>query len=178
MTRPDSARILSALSGDERLNVTVRFKVNGTDRSITTDPQRRLLDVLREDLQLTGTKYGCGEGQCGACLVDVDGEPARSCLLPVTAADGKAVTTIEGLARGDRLHPVQEAFIEEGALQCGYCTSGMVLAAAALLRHKPNPTDEEIVAGMNGHLCRCNGYVKIVKAVRRAAATMRGERHG
>ena len=155
------------------MSVTVRFRVNGTQRSLTTDPQRRLLDVLREELQLTGTKYGCGEGQCGACLVYLDGEPARSCLLPVSAADGKSVTTIEGLARGDALHPVQEAFLEEGALQCGYCTSGMILAAAALLRDKPDPTDEEIVAGMNGHLCRCNGYVKIVNAVRRAAATMR-----
>jgi aerobic-type carbon monoxide dehydrogenase small subunit (CoxS/CutS family) len=160
------------------VSVTVRFRVNGSEKSLTTDPQRRLLDVLREELQLTGTKYGCGEGQCGACLVYVDGEPARSCLLAVKAADGKDVTTIEGLARGDALHPVQEAFLEEGALQCGYCTSGMILAAAALLRDKAHPTDEEIVAGMNGHLCRCNGYVKIVRAVRRAAATMRGERHG
>jgi aerobic-type carbon monoxide dehydrogenase small subunit (CoxS/CutS family) len=160
------------------VSVTVRFRVNGTQRSLTTDPQRRLLDVLREDLQLTGTKYGCGEGQCGACLVYVDGETARSCLLLVRAVDGKSVTTIEGLARGEALHPVQEAFLEEGALQCGYCTSGMILAAAALLRDKPDATDGEIVAGMNGHLCRCNGYVKIVAAVRRAAATMRAERHG
>ena len=160
------------------MSVTVRFKVNGTLRSVTTDPERRLLDVLREELQLTGTKYGCGEGQCGACLVYLDGEPARSCLLPVKAADGKSVTTIEGLARGEDLHPVQEAFLEEGALQCGYCTSGMILAAAALLKDKPNPADEEILAGMNGHLCRCNGYVKIVKAVRRAAAAMRVGRHG
>jgi aerobic-type carbon monoxide dehydrogenase small subunit (CoxS/CutS family) len=160
------------------VSVTVRFKVNGTDRRVSTDPQRRLLDVLREDLQLTGTKYGCGEGQCGACSVFVDGELARSCLLPLSAVSGKAVTTIEGLARGDALHPVQEAFLEEGALQCGYCTGGMILAAAALLRDRPDPTDEQIVAGMNGHLCRCNGYPKIVKAVRRAAATMRAERHG
>jgi len=160
------------------VNVTVRFRVNGTDRSVTTDPQRRLLDVLREELQLTGTKYGCGEGQCGACLVYLDGEPARSCLLPVGAADGKSVTTIEGLARGADLHPVQEAFLEEGALQCGYCTSGMVLAAAALLREKTDPTDAEIVAAMDGHLCRCNGYLKIVKAVHRAAATMKAGRHG
>ena len=160
------------------MSVTVRFAVNGKERSVTTDPQRRLLDVLREELQLTGTKYGCGEGQCGACLVYLDGEPARSCLLPVKAADGKSVTTIEGLARGEDLHPVQEAFLEEGALQCGYCTSGMILAAAALLKDKPNPADEEILAGMNGHLCRCNGYVKIVKAVRRAAAAMRVGRHG
>ena len=160
------------------MSVTVRFKVNGTERTLATDPQRLLLDVLREDLQLTGTKYGCGEGQCGACLVYLDGEPARSCLIPVKAADGKSVTTIEGLARGEGLHPVQEAFLEEGALQCGYCTSGMILAAAALLKDKPNPADEEILAGMNGHLCRCNGYVKIVKAVRRAAAAMRVGRHG
>jgi len=160
------------------VSVTVRFRVNGTQRNLTTDPQRRLLDVLREELQLTGTKYGCGEGQCGARLVYLDGEPARSCLLPVSAADGKSVTTIEGLAHGEALHPVQEAFLEEGALQCGYCTSGMILAVAALLRDKPNPTDDEIVAFMNGHLCRCNGYVKIVSAVRRAAATMKVERRG
>ncbi len=160
------------------MHVTVRFTVNGTESRITTDPQRRLLDVLREELQLTGTKYGCGEGQCGACLVLLDGEPARSCLLPVTSADRKSVVTIEGLARGDALHPVQEAFLEEGALQCGYCTSGMILAAAALLRKTPDPTDAEIVAGMNGHLCRCNGYVKIVNAVRRAAASMRAKNHG
>jgi len=158
------------------VSVTVRFEVNGTERRVTTDPERRLLDVLREDLQLTGTKYGCGEGQCGACLVFVDGAPARSCLLPVRTVAGKTVTTIEGLARGEQLHPVQEAFLEEGAMQCGYCTSGMILAAAALLREKPHPTDAEIVAGMDGHLCRCNGYVKIVNAVRRAAAAGRARR--
>ena len=160
------------------MSVTVRFKVNGEERTVTTDAERRLLEVIREDLQLTGTKYGCGEGQCGACTVFVDGTPARSCLLPVTAAGGKSVTTIEGLARGRELHPVQAAFLEEGALQCGYCTSGMILAATALLETTPAPTDEQIVAGMNGHLCRCNGYVKIVKAVQRAAATMRGRRSG
>jgi aerobic-type carbon monoxide dehydrogenase small subunit (CoxS/CutS family) len=155
----------------------VRFEVNGEPRSVTTDPERRLLDVLREELHLTGTKYGCGEGQCGACTVHVDGEPARSCLLPVSAVAGKSVTTIEGLAAGDALHPVQQAFLDEGAMQCGYCMSGMILTAAALLRRRPDPTDEEIVAGMNGHLCRCNGYVKIVKAVRRAAVATRGGRH-
>jgi aerobic-type carbon monoxide dehydrogenase small subunit (CoxS/CutS family) len=159
------------------VNATVRFRVNGTDRSITTDPQRRLLDVLREELHLTGTKYGCGEGQCGACLVLLEGEPTRSCLLPVRAAAGKSVTTIEGLARGEALHPVQAAFLEEGAMQCGYCTSGMILEAVALLRDKPNPTEAEIAAGMDGHLCRCNGYLKIVKAVGRAAAGKRGGRH-
>ena len=160
------------------MSVTVRFSVNGTEASVTSAGDRRLLDVLREDLQLTGTKYGCGEGQCGACLVHVDGEPTRSCLISVADADGKSVTTIEGLARGDALHAVQEAFIEEGALQCGYCTSGMVLAAVALLGKTPDPTHEQILAGMDGHLCRCNGYVKIVNAVRRAAQTMRAASHG
>jgi aerobic-type carbon monoxide dehydrogenase small subunit (CoxS/CutS family) len=160
------------------VSVTVRLNVNGTQRSVTTDGGRRLLDVLREDLQLTGTKYGCGEGQCGACLVHVDGEPTRSCLISVADTDGKSVTTIEGLARGDALHAVQEAFIEEGALQCGYCTSGMILAAVALLGKTPDPTHVQIVSGMDGHLCRCNGYVKIVGAVRRAAETMRAARHG
>jgi aerobic-type carbon monoxide dehydrogenase small subunit (CoxS/CutS family) len=153
--------------------VTVRFSVNGAETSVTTDPERRLLEVLREELQLTGAKYGCGEGQCGACLVYLDGQPVRSCLFPVTAADGKPVTTIEGLGRGDALHAVQEAFIAEGAMQCGYCTSGMILAALALLRGTPDPTREQIVDGMNGHLCRCNGYVKIVNAVRRAAQMLR-----
>jgi carbon-monoxide dehydrogenase small subunit len=153
--------------------VTVTLTVNGVERTVTTDPQRPLLDVLREDLHLTGTKYGCGEGRCGACTVLMDGKPARSCVVPVSLADKKSITTIEGLAKGDALHPVQEAFLEEGAIQCGYCTSGMILSAVALLQIKPNPTDEEIVAGMNGNICRCNGYVKIVKAVRRAADGMR-----
>jgi len=160
------------------VSVTVRFSVNGTGTSVTTDPQRRLLDVLREDLGLTGTKYGCGEGQCGACLVHLDGRPTRSCLLPARAVDGRSVTTIEGLARGNTLHAVQEAFVEEGAMQCGYCTSGMILAAVTLLAKTPEPTDEQIVSGMDGHLCRCNGYVKIVNAVRRAAETMRAVSDG
>ena len=160
------------------MSVTVRFSVNGTEASVTTDPERPLLDVLREDLGLTGTKYGCGEGQCGACLVHLDGRPTRSCLLPVRAADGRSVTTIEGLASGDTLHAVQEAFVEEGAMQCGYCASGMILEAVALLGKTPEPTDEQIVSGMNGHLCRCNGYVKIVSAVRRAAETMRAASDG
>ncbi|HXY38865.1 MAG TPA: (2Fe-2S)-binding protein, partial [Vicinamibacteria bacterium] len=112
----------------------MRFSVNGSERSVSTDTERKLLEVLREELQLTGTKYGCGEGQCGACTVLVDGAPARSCLLPVGAVAGKSVTTIEGLARGEELHPVQQAFLDEGALQCGYCTPGMILEAAALLK--------------------------------------------
>jgi carbon-monoxide dehydrogenase small subunit len=155
------------------MDVTVTLTVNGIARTVTTDPQRPLLDVLREDLHLTGTKYGCGEGRCGACTVLMDGKPARSCVVTVSLADKKSIATIEGLGRGGSLHPVQEAFLEEGAMQCGYCTPGMILSAVALLQDKPNPTEEEIVAGMNGNICRCNGYVKIKNAVRRAADKMR-----
>jgi carbon-monoxide dehydrogenase small subunit len=155
------------------MDVTITLTVNGTERIVTTDPQRPLLDVLREDLHLTGTKYGCGEGRCGACTVLMEGKPIRSCITPVSVAAQKRIATIEGLAPGEVLHPVQEAFLQEGAIQCGYCTSGMILSAVALLRDKPNPTDDEIVAGMNGNICRCNGYVKIISAVRRAAGRMR-----
>lgn len=151
------------------MSETIRLVVNGTERTVQTVEQRRLLDVLREDLQLTGTKYGCGEGQCGACLVLLDGKPTRTCILPVSAAVGKEITTIEGLAKGNELDPVQEAFLEEGAMQCGYCTSGMILSASALLKENPHPSDEEIVSAMNGHICRCNGYPKVVDAIRRAA---------
>jgi aerobic-type carbon monoxide dehydrogenase small subunit (CoxS/CutS family) len=154
------------------MDVTVTLTVNGIERTVTTDPQRSLLDVIREEFGLTGTKYGCGEARCGACTVLMDGQRALSCVVPVAAADKKAITTIEGLARGDSLHPVQEAFLEEGAMQCGYCTSGMILSAVALLQENPNPTDEQIAEGMNGNICRCNGYVKIMNAVRRAAGKM------
>ncbi len=140
----------------------VTMTVNGVQRTVSTDPERSLLDVLREDLRLTGTKYGCGEGRCGACTVLMDGKRTLAC-----------VTTIEGLAKGDALHPMQEAFLEEGAMQCGYCTGGMILTAVALLQENPNPTDEQIVTGMNGNICRCNGYVKIANAVRKAAEKMR-----
>jgi carbon-monoxide dehydrogenase small subunit len=152
--------------------VTVTMTVNGVERTVTTDPQRPLLDVLREDLHLTGPKYGCGEGQCGACTVLMNGKRVLSCTTPVLLANNKSIVTIEGLATGDSLHPVQEAFLEEGAMQCGYCTGGMILSAVALLEANPNPTDEEIVAGMDGNICRCNGYVKIRNAIRRAAKKM------
>jgi aerobic-type carbon monoxide dehydrogenase small subunit (CoxS/CutS family) len=151
------------------MDVTLKLNVNGVERTVSTDPERKLLDVLREDLQLTGTKYGCGEGRCGACVVLIDGRRTYSCRVPVSAAAKKSITTIEGLAEVGKLHPVQQAFLDEGAMQCGYCTPGMILSAVALLREKPNPTDEEIIAGMNGNVCRCNGYVKITNAVRRAA---------
>jgi len=155
------------------MDVTVTMVVNGQERTVTTDPLRPLLDVLREDLHVTGPKYACGEGRCGACAVLMDGKRTLACVTPVSLADKKTVTTIEGLAQGDALHPVQEAFLEEGAMQCGYCTSGMILSAVALLQEDPNPTDEQIVTGMNGNICRCNGYVKIANAVRRAAEKMR-----
>jgi len=154
------------------MDVTVTFTVNGQEKTITSDPQRPLLDVLREELHLTGTKYGCGEGRCGACTVLMDGQRVLSCVTPVAQADKKSVTTIEGLAKGDSLHPVQEAFLEEGAMQCGYCTPGMILTAVALLEKNPRPTDEEIAEEMNVNLCRCNGYVKILNAVRSAAKKM------
>ena len=155
------------------MDVTIQLTVNGQKKTITTDSRRSLLDVLREDLGVTGPKYGCGEAQCGACTVLMDGEPALSCVTPVTKADKKRIVSIEGLAKDDMLHPVQEAFLGEGAMQCGYCTGGMVLAAVSLLEKNANPTDRDIVAGMNGHICRCNGYPKIVNAVRRAAEMMK-----
>ena len=148
---------------------TITLIVNGANKTLTTDPERLLLDLLREDLQLTGTKYGCGEGLCGACSVLVDGKNVRSCQEKAVDMDGKSITTIEGLAHGDALHPVQEAFLAEGAMQCGYCTPGMILTTVALLKRYPQPTEQEIVSFMNGNLCRCNGYPRILRAIHRAA---------
>jgi aerobic-type carbon monoxide dehydrogenase small subunit (CoxS/CutS family) len=156
------------------MNVTVTLTVNGREVTVTTDPQRSLLDVLREDLDLTGTKYSCGEGHCGACSVLIDGIRQRSCVTPISSVDGRTILTIEGLAQGDTLHPVQAAFLEEGALQCGYCTGGMILTAVALLQQNPAPTQREIIDGMDGNICRCNGYPKIVAAIRRAADSLKG----
>ena len=156
------------------MDVTIHLTVNGQEKKITTDPQRSLLAVLREDLGVTGAKYGCGEAQCGACSVLMDGNRVLSCVTPVSNANMKSIVTIEGLGKDDVLHPVQEAFLDENALQCGYCTGGMILAAVSLLEENPNPTDEEIIRGMNGNLCRCNGYPKIIHAVRRAATMMKG----
>ena len=156
------------------MDKTVKLTVNGQERTITTDSQRSLLDVLREDLGLTGAKYGCGDGRCGACSVLVDGRAVRSCVTAVGNLDGMAIVTVEGLAGDDALHPVQQAFLDEGAVQCGYCTGGMIIAAVALLEKNPDPTDREIVEGMDGNICRCNGYPKIANAVRRAAEKMKG----
>ena len=155
------------------MDATVNLTVNGQQRTITTDAGRTLLDVLREDLGLTGAKYGCGEGRCGACSVLLDGQPVHACITPVSKADNKSIVTIEGLAEGDSLHPVQEAFLDEQAMLCGYCTGGMILAAVSLLEKNASPSEQDIVAGMNGHICRCNGYPKIITAVRQAAEKMK-----
>jgi len=146
-----------------------QLDVNGARRRVDADADRTLLSVLRDDLDLTGTKYGCGEGQCAACTVLIDGQPTKSCLTKVGTVAGKKIVTIEGLASGDRLHPVQEAFIEAEAMQCGWCTPGMILGAVGLLQRTPNPTEAEIVSGMNGHVCRCGTYPRIVAAVKAAA---------
>lgn len=151
------------------METSFKLKVNGSLRTVETDPERPLLDVLREDLHLTGTKYGCGEGQCRACTVLVDGQPVTSCRLPVSKSANKEIVTIEGLAKDDALHPVQDAFLQEGAIQCGYCVPGMILTASALLSKHPNPPEDQITEWMNGNLCRCCGYPKIIAAVRRAA---------
>jgi len=151
------------------MNQTITLIVNGAARTVTIDTERLLLDVLREDLQLIGTKYGCGEGLCGSCTVLIDGKNVRSCQAKAVDMDGKSITTIEGLAHGDVLHPVQEAFLAEGAMQCGYCVAGMIMTTVALLNRYPRPTDQQLLSFMNGSLCRCNGYPKIVRAIHRAA---------
>jgi aerobic carbon-monoxide dehydrogenase small subunit len=152
-----------------RARPTTPLRVNGTDHPISLDRDRSLLYVLREELGLTGTKYGCGEGECGACKVLADGVAIRSCITPVGEAVGHSITTIEGLADGDLLHPVQQAFIDVGAFQCGFCTSGMILAAASLLARNPHPDEAEIRAAMDGNICRCGGYLRIIQAIQRAA---------
>ena len=149
--------------------MVMELEINGNRRRIEADAGRSLLSVLRDDLDLTGTKFGCGEGECAACTVLIDGQAARSCQTKIGTLAGKRITTIEGLERDGKLHPVQEAFLEAEALQCGYCTPGMILGAVALLRRAPNPNDAEIVRGMNGHICRCGTYPRIVRAIRLAA---------
>jgi len=143
--------------------------INGARHRIDADADRSLLSVLRDDLGLTGTKYGCGEGQCASCTVLIDGQAVKSCITKVGAAAGKRIVTIEGLAPAGKLHPVQEAFLEADALQCGWCTPGMIMGAVGLLRRTPHPTDAEIVSGMNAHICRCGTYPRIVNAIHLAA---------
>lgn len=149
-----------------------RLSVNGKSIQIEAEPSRSLLSVLREELGLTGAKYGCGEGQCGACTVLVDGGARRSCITPMSQMEGHEVTTIEALASGDSLHPLQQEFLEVDALQCGYCTPGMILSALSLLQKNPQPSKSEIVKVMDGNLCRCGVYNRIVEAIQRAGRKM------
>ena len=155
----------------------MELNINGARRRVEAEPDAPLLEVLRDELGLTGAKYGCGEGQCGACTVLIDGKPTRSCILPVGGLSDKAIETVEGVARGAALHPVQQAFVDADALQCGYCTSGMVVAAVALLRKTPSPTDTQIAQALQGNVCRCGAYPRIVRAVRLAATAQRSGNH-
>jgi len=147
----------------------LELQVNGTRRRVEVDGERSLLSVLRDELDLTGAKYGCGEGQCGACTVLVDGRAARSCLTQAASVEGKQVTTVEGLERNGALHPLQEAFLAVEAMQCGYCTAGMIMSGVGLLKKTPNPTEAEILRAMEGNICRCGTYPRIVAAIRQAA---------
>jgi carbon-monoxide dehydrogenase small subunit len=148
----------------------IHLTVNGEETTITAAPMKRLLDVLREDLHLTGAKEGCGEGECGSCSVLMNGELVNSCLVPILQADGAQITTIEGVAINEKLHPIQQCFLEKGGAQCGICTPGMILATHHLLDKYPHPTLEQIQEGLAGNLCRCTGYMRIFDAVQQAAA--------
>ena len=148
------------------------LQLNGTSLTVELDAGRTLLSVLRGELGLTGTKEGCDDSECGACMVLIDGQPVNSCSFLALQADGRAVTTVEGLAFGSELHPLQRAFLEHGGVQCGFCTPGMLISATALLTANPDPTEDEIRAGLSGNLCRCTGYVGIVAAVRSAATEL------
>lgn len=150
--------------------MTLEFYVNGKPVSIVAEPGRRLLDILREDLGLTGTKDGCGEGECGACTVLLEGKSANACLVMAIHLAGKRVVTIEGLEASGELEPLQRAFVEEAAIQCGYCTAGMIMSAKALLMENPNPTEEDIRIAISGNICRCTGYSQVIRAVKRTAA--------
>jgi len=152
----------------------ITLHVNGIQHQVEIQPERTLLSVLREELDLTGSKYGCGEGQCGACMVLVDGQSTPACVTPAEDIAGKAVTTIEGLAKSGHLHPLQEAFLEVGAMQCGYCTPGMIISGVALLEKSPNPTESEIVHFMDRNICRCGTYPRIIAAIRLAAKALIG----
>lgn len=147
----------------------VELQINGTKRRVEIDGERSLLSVLRDDLGLTGAKYGCGEGQCGACTVLIDGRAVRSCLTRAANAAGKQITTIEGLEQNGRLHPLQEAFLDVDAMQCGHCTAGMIMSGVGLLKKTPNPTEAEILRAMEGNICRCGTYNRVVEAIQQAA---------
>ena len=153
--------------------IEIRICVNGEWRELTVKPYERLVDSLRERLGLTGTKVGCGEGECGACTVTIDGKAVLSCLTLAVQANGRQIKTIEGLRRGDELHPIQKAFVEEGAAQCGFCTPGMIMAAEAMLKQDPNPSEQDVRKSLANNLCRCTGYEKPVKAILAAARNLR-----
>ena len=153
-------------------NVSIALNVNGETRQVSAEPETPLLYVLRNDLQLKGARFGCGTGHCGACTVIIDGKAVQSCDLPVSAAAGKAITTLEGISANGTLHPLQQAFIDEQAAQCGYCVTGIVMSAKALLDANPKPTRAEITAALRDNLCRCGTHARIIRAVERAAAAM------
>jgi len=153
----------------------IEITVNGAKRVFDVEPQTLLLNLLRDEMDLTGTKYGCGIGECGACTVLLDGDAVLACMVLAVDADDRRVDTIEGLAKDGRLHPIQEAYLDEGAVQCGFCTPGFIMATKALLDESPEPTEQEIREYLNGNICRCTGYVNIVKAVQTAAARMKGQ---
>ncbi|MHC4778878.1 MAG: (2Fe-2S)-binding protein [Planctomycetota bacterium] len=151
----------------------LRLQVNGLFEEVASEPNRTLLEVLREDLGLTGTKEGCGLGECGSCTVLLDGKPVNACLVVAGQAEGSSIETIEGLADGNDLHPIQEAFVDRGSIQCGFCTPGMILTAKAFLAENPDPTEAQVRRAISGNLCRCTGYEKIVEAIMAAAENMR-----
>jgi nicotinate dehydrogenase subunit A len=153
---------------------SIKLLVNGKSFTVDADPSASLLSVLRNELDLTGSKYGCGEGQCGACTVLIDGVARRSCVTAIGSLAEKEITTIEGLASGEKLHAVQQAFLEEDAMQCGYCTSGMIMSAVSLLKAKPNPSESEIIQHMQGNICRCGTYSRIVAAIQKSAKKLHG----
>lgn len=170
LVRPSFVVIVESVS---QTTIRVSFTVNGKPVTVEAQPETSLLEILRNDLGLTGAKYGCGEGQCGACTVLLDGTPIRSCITALEDVEGRTVTTIEGLASGDRLTPLQEAFLSEGAMQCGYCVPGMIMSAEGLLRRNPKPSEAEILEHMEGNVCRCCTYPKMLAAIKKAAGVAR-----
>jgi carbon-monoxide dehydrogenase small subunit len=154
----------------------IHFTLNGQSHELNVQPWKTLLQVIREDLKLTGTKEGCGHGECGSCTVLMEGKTVNSCLVPAMEADNKEIITIEGLSEGETLHPIQEAFVNHSGMQCGFCTPGMIMSAKALLDSNPDPSEEEIREGIAGNFCRCTGYTKIIESISAAAEAMKGEK--
>lgn len=155
-------------------NKAIKVKINGKSHEVSVPPSRTLVELIREDLKLTGTKEGCGQGECGSCTVIMGGKTVNSCLVLAMEADGQEILTVEGLADGDTLHPVQEAFVEHAGMQCGFCTPGMIMSGKALLDRNPNPSEEDIREGIAGNFCRCTGYTKIIESIAAAAKAMKG----